>query len=134
MDRRVRYLIFQLPGWAIAALVAAFLWTMGTIPAWAAGVLFAAWLAKDLALYPLLRRAYEPAPGPGADLVGREGVARERLAPSGYVEVRGELWHAELLPGEGQVRAGGRVVVRRVDGTTLHVAAVEAPGDQRDTT
>jgi membrane-bound serine protease (ClpP class) len=51
-------------------------------------------------------------------LVGETGVAQTALSPQGKVFVHGELWDAlastTLLPGQ-------LVVVRKIDGLTLHV-------------
>ena len=55
------------------------------------------WAVKDVAMYPFVRSAYAGPGGPGtARLVGQRGVARQALAPRGYVAVGSELWRAEL--------------------------------------
>jgi membrane-bound serine protease (ClpP class) len=59
--------------------------------------------------------------GPQA-MVGRIAVALTQLAPSGQVEVRGEIWQASVAAGAGDVAAGSRVTVRGVDGLTLTVS------------
>lgn len=62
-------------------------------------------------------------------LVGRVGVARSELAPSGMVQVAGELWSAELEGRSQPVPAGERVEVVRVDGLRLRV---RSRGDEAD--
>ena len=59
--------------------------------------------------------------GPHA-MVGKIAVALTPLAPTGQVEVRGEIWQASVAAGAGDVAAGTQVVVRGVDGLTLTVA------------
>ena len=54
------------------------------------------------------------------ELVGRTGVARSDLAPSGMVFLEGELWTAERV-GDEAVATGDRVLVDRVDGLRLVV-------------
>lgn len=54
-------------------------------------------------------------------LIGRTGEARSVLAPRGMVQVAGELWSAELEPGQTEVPAGGRVEVTGVEGLRLRV-------------
>jgi membrane-bound serine protease (ClpP class) len=54
-------------------------------------------------------------------LVGRMGIARTGLAPSGQVLLGGELWTAELIEGEGELAADARVEVVGVDGLRLLV-------------
>jgi membrane-bound serine protease (ClpP class) len=58
-------------------------------------------------------------------LVGHTAVARTRLQPRGQVVIRGELWQAETT--DGDVDAGGEVVVESVDGLMLHVSPVRFP-------
>jgi len=52
-------------------------------------------------------------------LVGRIGEARSDLAPTGMVQVAGELWSAEIEAGSEPIPAGRRVEVTGVEG--LHV-------------
>jgi len=55
-----------------------------------------------------------------AAMLGRTGVVTERLAPSGRVRLRGELWRAEAAGGQ-HLEAGREVVVLEVRGLTLRV-------------
>ena len=59
--------------------------------------------------------------GPEA-MVGHVAVAMTPLAPTGQVEVRGEIWAARLAGDVEAVPAGAEVRVRAVDGLTLTVA------------
>ena len=127
MDRTLaRYLALQLPGLAALLLVlaACALW-FGLDLGIAAAVL-AVWVLKDLALYPLVRRAYERRTRPDR-LVGRTGVAEEPLAPAGWVRVGGELWRATLAPGAPPVAAGGAVRIRELRGLQAIVEPAAAP-------
>ncbi len=58
--------------------------------------------------------------GPTA-MLHQRAVAMTPLAPSGQVEVRGELWQATLIPPATHAAAGTRLKVRRIDALTLHV-------------
>lgn len=90
-----RYTALQVPGWVLALAVGWWIHTSFDTSAWVAPGLLAAWVVKDMALYPLLRSAYEVNEAPPVErLIGRRGVAVERLAPSGYVRIGGELWRA----------------------------------------
>jgi membrane protein implicated in regulation of membrane protease activity len=90
------------------------------------GALLAMWVVKDVALYPLLRRGYEVGSAHGsARLVGCTGVARQRLAPRGYVTVGGELWRAELDDGVAAIAAGASVRVVGARRLTLVVVPAE---------
>ncbi len=54
-------------------------------------------------------------------MLGRRGIAKGRLAPSGYVQVRGELWKAELAEGSQPVEEGEAILVEEIRGLTLIV-------------
>ncbi len=76
-----------------------------------------------MAMFPFVRKAYDHDPlKPAAyRMIGRRAVARERLSPSGYVQVHGELWRAELMPGTAAVEKGRPVRVVEIRGLTLLV-------------
>ncbi len=116
-----RYLLLQVPGWALAVVVLYLVHRWLGLPLWAAGLLLAADVVKDLVLYPWLRRAYEDEyVPPAARLAGETAEVVEDLAPEGYVRVRGELWRARCGGGE-PVASGGRVQVTGAQGTVLIV-------------
>jgi membrane protein implicated in regulation of membrane protease activity len=121
----LKYLVFQIPGWMIAAAVAAGLWHWQFIPKWLAVLGFCGWVMKDLLLYPFLRRAYETDVKTGsAALVGARGIAEGELAPAGYVRVRGELWRAIVSPPDRVVNAGAEVEIISADGMRVFVRAI----------
>ncbi len=126
----LRYLVFQLPGWLIASAVAVGLVRWFEVRPGIAGLLFAAWVAKDFALYPFVRIAYGPGGGgPAEALVGAAARAEEPLAPEGWVRVGAELWRGRLADGASAPR-GAILRVREVRGFTLLVEAEPlGPGD-----
>jgi len=117
----VRYLVFQIPEWALVGLLLFAIHHYTDAPVWlllTAGVGFA---LKDILLYPWLRHAYEKVGSdPGEHLVGRRGVAIEEVAPEGWVRVHAELWRAES---SHPIPAGTAIRVRDLRG---HVLVVEA--------
>ena len=122
-----RYVLYQIPGWLIAVLVAVLLHRFVGLPGWAAATMVVVWALKDAALYPLLRTAYEPDSRSVMDrLIGLEGVAIEPLAPRGYVRVRGELWLAESSAADLKIPSGFPVTVDAVRGATLLVSSVSS--------
>ena len=127
MNRRptrtlVRYLLLQVPGWVVVCGLLLFLRPWIGQPTWASAALLAAWITKDLLLYPLLRRAYAEEPFlTGAErLVGARGVVTTPLTPQGYVRVRGELWRAEALTDQ-PLPEGSTVRISAARGLTLAV-------------
>lgn len=123
MSPLARYALFQLPEIAAAAALVWALWRWAGLPGWAALAIVGVWVAKDVALYPFLRGAYEPVPAGAAALIGRRGVARRRLAPRGTVAFGVELWRAEIAAGAAPIDAEAAVRVVAVRGLTLIVAA-----------
>jgi len=124
----LKYGLLQLPGLALAAAGLGWLCNAGLLSSGAAWVLLVLWVAKDVALYPLLRSAYDSSPGSlvGVErLIGACGVVEEALAPTGYVRVGGELWRAECSDPGDRVPPRSRVCVRAVRGLTLVVCPAE---------
>lgn len=117
-----RYILLQVPGWALTGVVAIALASWAGLDWRIALGLWLAYVAKDFVLYPFLRRAYETNAAAGAAaLVGKTGIATQDLDPGGYIRIRGELWRAELAPGFRPVRAGAPVRVISAHGLTLTV-------------
>lgn len=115
------YLLLQIPGYLLAGLLLWLLVERGWLSAgWAAAALLA-WVGKDLALYPAMRRVFQPSPLGGNALVGALGVVEAPLSPRGLVRIGGELWRAEPLRQGDSIPAGTRVVVRGIHGLTLSV-------------
>ena len=89
----------------------------------AAGALLAGFVAKDLALFPWLRRAYENRPSRfvGVDaLVGARGRVEDRLDPRGHVRIGAERWRA-VASCDAPLEAGEIVRVLGVTGLELTV-------------
>jgi membrane protein implicated in regulation of membrane protease activity len=119
----VRYWLFQLPELlAIGAVGGLLVWAEWIALEWV-WLAMAADVAKDAALYPWLRAGYSSEPsryvGPER-LLGLRAVVCERLAPSGYVRIGGELWRAQCAGGQN-LAAGSAVRVRAVEGLCLWV-------------
>jgi membrane protein implicated in regulation of membrane protease activity len=106
-------------------------------------VLFAAWVLKEAALFPFIRRAYEASsPTGGEALIGVIGLVTAPFAAtsdsrrSGRVRLGPELWNARLVSGSQPAAVGGEVRVEAVEGLTLIVSAIESdepPGAGRVT-
>ena len=125
----LRYWLFQLPGAIAVATLLVLLVRYWELSPRLAALFMALWVLKDLALYPFVRRAYEPRSGGGADaLLGALATARDRLDPEGYVRVGHELWRARLR--EGVAERGASLRVLDVSGLTLVVEVAE-PEERR---
>ena len=122
MRALTKYSLLHLPGIALCGLLVFCMWRFVGLPGWIATLLFVAWLIKDAAFYPLLRRAYASGGTAGTTaLVGRRGIVRRGLAPAGSIALGGELWRAEVEPGATPLAAGTTVRVVAARGMTLIV-------------
>jgi membrane protein implicated in regulation of membrane protease activity len=92
------------------------------IPVWLLWSIIGFWIVKDVVLFPFIWRAYDwDRPGRSRSMVGKRGIAKEKLAPSGYIQIHGELWRAERL-GEGPpIEEGQPVRVKKMEGLTLFI-------------
>ena len=119
-----RYILLQIPGWLIAAIVLLEAHRWFALSPWIAGGILMALIIKDFVIYPFVRTAYESNAKTGAEqLIGVQGVAQKELAPQGQVRVRGELWRAKVAPDSQPVARGEQVRVLDVQGVTLIVTA-----------
>ena len=132
MPTVVRYLLFQIPGWIIAAAILTALEYWELFPPWLSRLSFSGWVLKDLILYPVTRTAYERESKTGAEaLVGKRGVAQGNLAPEGYVRIRGELWRAVTNPQDYGIAAGTEVEV--VSGNNMRILVRPVNSDRAPT-
>jgi membrane protein implicated in regulation of membrane protease activity len=121
-----RYLLFQIPGWCMAALLLLLLGHYQMISFSGALICFAAWMLKDWILYPWLKSAYKVSTRTGSKtLIGYKGVAESHLAPEGLIRVRGELWRAVASPRDLIIRTGIAVEIIDTDGMTVFVRPVK---------
>ena len=90
-----RYLVFQGAGWGLSAAVLSIPVYLEWIPLWVAATLVGVVMAKDLLLFPMMRKAYEPGEPHGyGPLLGREVRVSQALSPEGYVIAGAERWRA----------------------------------------
>lgn len=121
----VRYTLFQIPDLILLGLGVAAAVRWWNLPVFAGYGLLAAWVAKDVMMYPILRIAYEGGGSSGVEAIhGALGVVTEPLVPSGYVRLGSERWKAELVCGSGPVSLGSAIRVVELRGLTLIVEPV----------
>lgn len=118
-----RYALFQIPNLILFIIVLLVLKRFIEIPDVAVWVFIGCWVAKDVLLYPLLGRFYDPnfQKNRFFSPVGKVGIVKEALGPKGKVQVNGELWQAEILDRTHSADVGETVRVRGVNGLTLLV-------------
>lgn len=119
----VRYVLFQIPGWILAAALVYWLWPRTGLEPWLGGLALVAWVVKDFVMWPLVRVGYQTDVRHGAaELVGETAVVQTRLNPVGSVRIRGELWKARTEDdSDASLEGGTAVEVVGVAGMTLLV-------------
>ena len=118
----VRYLLFQVPGVMVLYFLLVLARRVVVVPTWFLWSLMALWVLKDLILFPAVWRAYDQERRDDASsMVGSRGIAEDRLDPSGYIRVHGELWKAEVMGNCSSIQKGEEVTVRGIRGLRLFV-------------
>lgn len=118
----LRYALLQIPGIALLAIILIVIQQWVELPAWFTWGLIFIWVVKDAALFPLVWRAYDSDhAGAANSMVGLQGIVQERLSPSGFVRVRGELWQARAMPDDVPIEKGEVILVREIHSLTLFV-------------
>lgn len=131
MTRLGRYTVYQIPGIVVVGVALWALWPLTGWSNWLGAVVLGLWIAKDIALYPLLKAAYDPIPTDDpARLLGREALVIEALCPIGHVKLGAERWRAECCVDGLQVASGQRVRIDGVEGLTLRVSPLDARPDR----
>jgi membrane protein implicated in regulation of membrane protease activity len=122
----LRYALFQIPDIAILALILFVLHQWVDLSLWLFPAIISLWIMKYILVFSFVWRAYDkPRPGDVKSLIGTEGIAEERLDPSGYIRVHGELWRAEVIGKTVPVEKGETVLIERASGLTLLVKPVQ---------
>jgi membrane-bound ClpP family serine protease len=119
----LRYLAFEAPSWVLLGVLLAVLMKVWDLSLGLAALVLGLWIVKDLALFPILRIAYEPAGGSGGteSLIGALGTVSSDLDPEGWVQIGPERWRARVAHEHAPVPAGGAVRVTAVQGLLLRV-------------
>ena len=122
----LRYGLLMIPGTAALVLILLVIRHWIVIPAWIFGSIVAFWIVKDVIMFPFVWQAYDqqPSKNPGS-MVGRHGIAKERLAPGGYIQIGGELWQAEKVGSGPAIEIGEGVRVKKMEGLKLFVVSVK---------
>ncbi len=116
-----KYFFLQLPELCLAAVILLLLHTYLALQWKFVWLIFILLLFKDAALYPFVWKSYASSHVPYKNLLGKQGVAIENIAPNGYGRVDGELWRIELVSSSDALHSGDTFVVERIDGLTLLV-------------
>lgn len=121
----LRYALYQIPDIAIFTLILFLLHQWVDLPLWLYIGVVILWMVKYVFVFTFVWPAYDrPRPGDIKSLIGTEGIAEERLDPSGYIRVHGELWQAEVIGKAIPIEKGQTVLIERAFGLTLLVKPV----------
>jgi membrane-bound ClpP family serine protease len=117
-----KYFLLQLPGIAALALILILIRHWMEFPAYLAWALLGIWVGKDVFLFPILWRFYDPDQHPDRfRMIGRKGFTLSRLDPDGHVLVKGERWQADVCEGRSPIEQGREICVEAINGLKLTV-------------
>jgi membrane protein implicated in regulation of membrane protease activity len=118
----VKYALLNLPEVLAGLMVLMFVQKWLELPHWAVWLLGALWILKEALIFPFVWRSYDSGSERNTyQMVGMRGIVEKRLAPSGYIRIRGELWQAETGEKDSPVEVGEKVIVRGRRGLLLLV-------------
>lgn len=118
----LRYLLVQIPDIILVGLGLAALHEWAGLQTWAALAVLGAWIAKDVAFYPLVRSAFQLGESEWVGvrrMIGARGIVTRDVAPEGWVRVGSELWRARSVGSDTHFAVGEQVRVREVRGMTV---------------
>lgn len=122
----IKYILLQLPLLVLLLVALFFIRQWVDIPLWLIWGLVAFLVVKDIIMFPRVWRSYDQSrPGDPTSIIGMRGIAKDRLAPTGYIQVRSELWRAEVMEGNSPIADGKGVLVVGIEGLTLIVQPEE---------
>ena len=125
----LRYILLNIPGLAAVILILIIIQYWVVLPVWLFWCVIGFWIIKDAVLFPFVWHAYDwERPGLNRSMIGERGIAKERLAPAGYVQIHGELWKAEKIGDGSPIEMGQPVKIIKMEGLTLFVERV-SPGE-----
>ncbi len=120
-----RYVLMNIPGLVGLVLLLIIIEGFFLLSGWIFWMLIALWVFKDVALFPFVWQSYLPNEATmTGTMIGKRGVVTKRLDPSGYVQVRGELWRAERIGGSA-IEEGRPVRIKKMEGLLLYVEPEE---------
>ena len=123
----IRYGLLSLPGTIVLILILFVVRNWVPIPIWLWVTLILLWIAKEVILFPFVWRAYDHTRSEVShSMIGKRGITKERLAPTGYILVKGELWKAEKTVNEPPIEKNIWVRVKKIDGLKLFVVPEKA--------
>ena len=129
----LRYILLNIPGLAAVILILILIQDWVVVAEWLFWSIIGFWIVLDVVLFPFTWRAYDwDRSGQSRSMVGEHGIAKERLAPSGYVQVHGELWRAELIDDGLPAEKGQVVKIVKMDGLTLYVELLKKGQSNED--
>ena len=118
----MRYALFQIPGFVLLILILILVRRWVDFPLWFFWGSVFIWIVKDAVLFPFVWRAYDWNRSQDVhSLVGSEGIVEERLAPSGYIRVHGEIWQAKMIKEGPPIEKGEGVRIQGIRGLVLLV-------------
>jgi membrane-bound ClpP family serine protease len=118
----IRYALYQVPSLVLLVMILLVIRHYIDLSLWIVCGIVLLWMVKDAILFPFVWRAYDRSRwGTSGLMIGKQGIAEQRLDPSGYVRIHGELWKAKVIEGSPPIEKGEAVWVEGMRGLVLRV-------------
>ena len=128
----LRYILLNISEFGAMLLILVVIQYWVAIPVWLLWSIIGFWIVKDVILFPFIWRAYDwDRAGRSRSMIGARGIAKEKLAPAGYIQIHAELWKAESLEEGPPIEAGQAVRVKKMEGLTQFVVP-DNPEDRNE--
>ena len=115
----IKYTLLQLSELAVIVFVLVLVRHWINYPVWVVWLTIPLLIVKDVIMFQFTWHAYDKANQNA--MIGAEGTVTDKLSPSGYVRIQGELWRAIVIDSGSVIEEGETVTVTNIDGLTLHV-------------
>ena len=115
----IKYTLLQLSELAVIVFVLVLVRHWINYPVWVVWLTIPLLIVKDVIMFQFTWRAYDKANQNA--MIGAEGTVTDKLSPSGYVRIQGELWRAIVIDSGSVIEEGETATVTNIDGLTLHV-------------
>ena len=118
----IKYVLLQIAGLILLIIALTVFNKFIKVPIWLMVVIISVWIAKDIALFAKVWKAYDSNhPNQMELLIGMAGIVMDQLNSVVYVKVKGELWKAEITDPRFPVKNGDKIKVNGFKGMKLTV-------------
>lgn len=118
----IKYTLLQIPAIILITIIMLVIHKFNPYPHIIKVIILSVWIIKDIIMFPFVWQSYDSHPeNTHHSMINKEGITKDRLAPSGYIYVGKELWKATIPPEHPPVEKNKAVIIQEIDGLRLTV-------------